>query len=201
MSDTTPPVPEGWYSDPEDETLQRWWDGRAWASYTRLSPSFLADQAAKLSANPTVAQATRPARPNAKADELFSALEATSSRKSAAAPVPPADAEPALKPDQPIGPGGMTVDQMLAALAATTGSTRTKSKPRRKETTIIVIAGALLVMMALGLVLINRSLSSAVEKKSSTTTTTVPGAPGGPTTVPFGPDTPTPTAPPFNPPT
>ena len=38
MSDATPPVPEGWYPDPGEDLQQRWWDGVAWTTYTRLSP-------------------------------------------------------------------------------------------------------------------------------------------------------------------
>lgn len=29
----------GWFPDPQDTSLLRWWDGRAWGSATRLLPS------------------------------------------------------------------------------------------------------------------------------------------------------------------
>jgi len=35
MSSTQPPAPEGWYVDPRDTTVERWWDGSDWTGATR----------------------------------------------------------------------------------------------------------------------------------------------------------------------
>lgn len=34
MSDEAPSVPPGWYSDPKDPTLSRWWNGTMWTEHS-----------------------------------------------------------------------------------------------------------------------------------------------------------------------
>lgn len=51
MTDITPQVPQGWYPDPAQPGLQRYWDGYAWTAATApLTPLVLPEQPADLSA-------------------------------------------------------------------------------------------------------------------------------------------------------
>jgi hypothetical protein len=43
-SDSSQLPPPGWLSDPDDQTVERWWDGTAWGTQTRPAPSTMSGQ-------------------------------------------------------------------------------------------------------------------------------------------------------------
>jgi len=93
---TTAGTAAGWYADPADATLIRWWDGAAWTAHTQPNPS------ATLAAPPPAGAAMADAPPPvaaAAAPPISGAVPLVPSAPS----VPPPFADPT--PDAPIAPG------------------------------------------------------------------------------------------------
>lgn len=109
MSESTQPR-AGWYLDPQQPELQRYWDGTQWTDRTALAPGVTPPT---VEATPQVPQAQQAAPPSTAADAGTAGLGSSPSLEQAPAPAQPPAPAPAQVAPAPTAP--IASDQPAAA--------------------------------------------------------------------------------------